>query len=85
MDGHQIFQFQVDDDCQKLVSVLRFDRSIDVTVAYAADVLLDESRSAIRNAIDPGLRTDEHGLIIEWKQQMIPGWDWLTCSRRRRF
>lgn len=85
MDDHQLFEFQVDDDCQKLVSVLRFDRSVDVTVAYSTIVLVEESRTAIRNALDLQMRTDDLGLIVEWKQPFIPGWDWLTYSRKRRF
>lgn len=84
-DEHQQFEFQVDTDTQKLISVLSFGRNMDVTVAYTADVLIEQSRTPIRNAIDVKMRTDEHGLIVEWKQPMVPGWDWLTYSRKRRF
>lgn len=85
MDAHQVFSFAVDTNTQKLVAVRQQGRSIEVNVRLAADVVLDNTTTEIRNAIDPHLRTDEHGLIIEWKQPMIPGWDWLTYSRKRRF
>lgn len=85
MEAHQIFTFAMDSDMQKLVAVRQDGRNIEVNVRYAGDVVFDEAMTRIRNAIDPQMRTDEHGVIIEWKQPMIRGWDWLTYSRRRRF
>jgi hypothetical protein len=85
MGNHQLFEFTLDVDLRKRVSVLRFGRSVHVTVAFTTDVLLDEMRAHIRNAIDPEMRTDELGLIIAWKQPIVPGWDWLMFSRQKRF
>lgn len=85
MEAHQVFVFRVDTDAQKLVSVLQQGLTIEVNVRLAKDVVVDEETTEIRNAIDAQLVPDEHGLVIEWRQPMIPGWDWLTFSRQRRF
>lgn len=85
MDEHRFYEFRVDADTLKWVRVAPRDRGFEITVRYTADVVLDEQSDVIPVAIDPQMRTDEHGLIIEWKQPMIPGWDWLTYSRKRRF
>lgn len=85
MSDRQTFTFNIDAEAQKLVSIQQSERTIEVTVRIASDVVYDDSTTEIRNAIDPQMRTDEHGLIVEWKQPMIPGWDWLTFSRRQRF
>lgn len=81
----QVFTFPVDTDTSKLVAVQQRGRSIDVTVRYATDVVLDEKRTRIRNAIGLQLRTDDRGLTIEWKAPLIPCVDWLSATRRRRF
>lgn len=85
MGAHQIFTFAMDSDMQKLVAVRQDGRTIEVNVRYAGDAVFDETTALISNAIDPELRTDEIGLVIEWKQPLIPGWDWLTFSRKHRF
>lgn len=85
MEAHQVFTFAMDSDLQKLVAVRRDGRNLEVEVRYAGDTVFDEITAKITNALDVELRTDELGVIIEWKQPMVPGWDWLTYSRRRRF
>lgn len=81
----QVFTFAVDTDTQKLVAVQQRGRSIDITVRYATDVVLDETRTRIRNAIEPQFRTDDLGLVVEWRQPIIPWAAWPTLVRRRRF
>lgn len=85
MDDIQLFTFAMDSDVRKLVAVRRTGRQLAVDVRYSGDVVYDEETTRVRNAIDPQLRTDELGVIVEWKQPIISGWDWLTYSRKRRF
>lgn len=81
----EVFTFAVDTDTHKLVAVQQRGRSIDITVRYEADVVLDETRTRIRNAVEPRFQTDKVGLVIEWRQTIIPWVGWPTMVRRRRF
>jgi hypothetical protein len=86
MVGRKVYEFQVDSDCTKEVTVPQATgRDLDVKVRYLADGVINEFRAPIRNAIDLQVRRDEFGLVVDWKQPFIVGWDWLTYSRRRRF
>jgi hypothetical protein len=85
-DVHQAYQFPVDENRFKLVDVLwRNNRCLDVRVRVAAEVVLSDRTTSISNAIDLKMRKNDRGLVFEWKQPLILGWDWLTFSRPRSF
>ena len=84
-DSHRDFQFKVDDDLQKLVTVQQIGRHLDVTVRFASDVVLSTTTDHIDNVLEPQMRADDHGLTIEWKAPVVRGFDWLTSAKRRRF
>lgn len=85
MDSHLDFQFQVDSDVQKHVTVEQTGRQLDVTVRFSNDVVLDTTAAHIEDVVDWKIRTDEQGLTIEWKTPVIAGLDWLTSAKQRRF
>lgn len=84
MESRQ-FTFDVDTDTVKLVGVEQRGRRIDISVRYAADVVLDEASYRIGNAIGARFEADEVGLLVTWRQPVVPGLDWLTVERTRRF
>ena len=49
----QVFTFAIDANYHKLVAVRQNDRTAEVNVRLARDVVIDDQIAEIRNAIDP--------------------------------
>lgn len=81
----QSYAFAVDSDLTKLVTLSPFAGRLAVRVRYATDVVLEDNQYALPVPADARISIDDLGVVVSWRQRLIPGLNWPSIRRARRF
>jgi hypothetical protein len=81
----QSYAFAVDSDLTKLVTLSPFAGRLAIRVRYATDVVLEDNQHALAVPADARISIDDLGVVMSWRQRLIPGLNWPSIRRARRF
>jgi hypothetical protein len=81
----QSFAFEVDRDLTKLVTISPFAGRMAIRVRYATDVVMEDHQHVLAVPGTARMSVDDLGVVISWRQRLIPGLAWPAIRRARRF
>jgi len=79
----QSFVFELDNGRVKLVTLRPRPDGLAIAVRYATG--LDGTRTLVPTESLLSIVADAYGLVIEWREPLLPWFRWLTGTKRRRF
>lgn len=79
------YQFEMDNDLIKLVTLAQSAAGLAIRVRYATDVLIGDHQYSLAVPKDAVLRIDGFGVVVTWRTPLIPGLAWPMITRKRRF
>lgn len=67
--GVQQFSFQIDNKVEKIVTIEKVGRAVDVHVRFATDVVVEERSDRLDAAGDITVQSDQFGLILSYPRR----------------